>query len=293
MTETWIGTTSGLHLVGGERDLDGHEITALAPGEASLWAILDGSVVSRIANAGWEHMATVQRVRANCLLPLAESVLVGTGEAHLLRLQGAALEPLESFGAVDGRDDWYTPWGGPPDVRSLAADADGTIYANVHVGGIPRSRDGGDTWVPTIDIDADVHQVIVHGGAVFAATAHGLAVSDDGGDSWRFETEGLHATYCRAVAVTGDTLLLTVSTSHLGRQAAVYRRPLRGGTFERCTRGLPEWFDDNIDTYRLTATEGGAVFGTSDGRVFASDDEGGTWHEVAAGLARVTAVASA
>ena len=57
---------------------------------------------------------------------------------------------------TEGRDRWYTPWGGPPDTRSMTS-ADGKVYANVHVGGVVRSADAGRTWQPTaLDIDADV-----------------------------------------------------------------------------------------------------------------------------------------
>jgi hypothetical protein len=51
-------------------------------------------------------------------------------------------------------------------------------------------------------------------------------------------------------------------------------------------RRLPEWFDDNIDTYCLDALPDGsfAAFGTSDGRVYGSTDQGATWDERASGL---------
>src|SRR5207247_7541735 len=129
-----------------------------------------------------------------------------------------------------GRNDWTTPWGGPPDTRSLAADGN-ALYANVHVGGILRSTDAGTNWAPTIDVDADVHQVVAgfdDAGRVLAATAEGLAVSNDGGDTWAFETEGLGATYSRAAAVAGDVVLASASRGPRGDGAAVYRRPLEG-----------------------------------------------------------------
>jgi hypothetical protein len=201
-----------------------------------------------------------------------------------MRLVQGRLEPVAAFEVVEGREHWYTPWGGPPDTRSLSRDENGILYANVHVGGIVRSHDA-DSWKPTgIDIDADVHQVVARpgpSGAVLAATAYGLAVSEDDGATWSFETEGLHATYCRAVAVAGETILISASRGHRGQEAAVYRR--RNGAFERCREGLPEWFDDNIDTRCLAATDGAIAIGTTDGSVFISTDEGATWDQAAAG----------
>jgi len=64
------------------------------------------------------------------------------------------------------------------------------LLANVHVGGIPRSVDGGVTWQPTIDIDSDVHEVRAHPkrrGTVVAAAAVGLCTSSDGGATWTVE----------------------------------------------------------------------------------------------------------
>jgi len=47
----------------------------------------------------------------------------------------------------------------------------------VHVGGILRSQDHGESWQPTIEIGADVHQVTTGHGNVYAAGAGGLSVA--------------------------------------------------------------------------------------------------------------------
>jgi hypothetical protein len=219
---------------------------------------------------------------------------LGTSEAHLEYVEGSNTERVRAFDRIATRDDWYTPWGGPADVRSMSRGPDGVCYANVHVGGIVRSVDGG-TWTPTsLDIDSDVHQVLARPttpGLVFAATAIGLATSTDAGETWEIEDDGMHASYCRAVAIAGDTLLISASQSHTGRQAALYRRPLKGGTFERCREGLPEWFADNVDTHCLDARDDDAVLGTTDGKVFTSGDAGVTWTQQADGVGAVTCVA--
>jgi hypothetical protein len=221
---------------------------------------------------------------------------VGTAEAHLLEIakDGSTVEPVASFDEAEGRGTWYTPWGGPPDTRSLSRSSDGTVYVNVHVGGILRSQGG--TWAPTIDVDADVHQVLTPGNLLLAATAYGLAVSEDRGETWSFETEGLHAEYSRAVAVAGDWLLLSASTGPRGEQAAVYRRPLdapSGRPFERSRSGLPEWFNENINTRCLVARGATAVLGTSSGSLYLSQDAGASWELVTDGLPPITALALA
>src|SRR5438094_669920 len=195
---------------------------------------------------------------------------------------GEGLEPVEGFDAAPGRDGWYTPWGGPPDTRSITEDGD-TVYVNVHVGGILRSRDRGDTWEPTIDVDADVHKVWATRERVFAPCARGLAVSENQGDTWEMRTEGLHANYCRAVAVTGDTVLVSASDGPRGSRSAVYRGSAKAGALEPCS----DFFDRNIDSAWLDATDELAAFGTEDGRVFVSTDEGATWSEIASALPSV------
>jgi hypothetical protein len=293
MARVLVGTEDGLHAFGPDGSLAevhhrGQAVTALAPeGWVDVWAVLDGREVWRTVPRGWARVQALQDLRANCVADTRAGVLVGASEARLFRVVGERLEPVEAFDRVEGRSSWYTPWGGPPDVRSISEDED-TVYVNVHVGGIVRSVDGGVTWEPTLDIDLDVHRVwAMVGGGVLAACAEGLAVSEDKGRSWTVRAEGLHARYCRAVAVAGDTVLLSASEGPRGGRAALYRAPVDGGPFERCREGLPEWFVGNVDSPCLDALPELAAFGTEDGRVFASTDGGATWRSLASGLPRV------
>ncbi|HEV8372065.1 MAG TPA: hypothetical protein VGR68_02595 [Actinomycetota bacterium] len=293
MSTILVGTDDGLHTVGDGAAVafSGHAVGALAGGDGSVWAVVDGREVRGGQGAFPERPAVpAPGLRLNCLAVAGGTVVAGTAEAHLLRLEGRELRRVEPFDQTEGRDGWYTPWGGPPDVRSIAVGSDGALWVNVHVGGIPTSADGGLTWRPTIEVDADVHQVLVHPGdpaRVLAATARGLADSSDGGRSWRFLTEGLHAVYCRAVALAGDTVAVSCSTGPRGGHAALYRRPLDaepGTPFERCQDGLPEWFQGNLDTACVAAAASTVAFGTADGEVFASEDAGVSWARVADGL---------
>ncbi len=293
-----VGTAGGIWTdhSGDDLSMAGRRITAMARNGPAVWAIVDGSSLIRSRDgAEWAQVAALAEPRRTCLLPSSEQVLIGTEGAHVTRFSEGADEPLPEFDGVEGRQDWFTPWGGPPATRSMALDVDGGIYVNVHVGGIVKSASGGDTWHATgLNIRADAHQVIAHpvtGGLLAAAISGGMAVSDDGGDSWRVHAEGLHARYARAVAVAGETVLISASDGPRGGHAALYRRPLAGDEpFEKCVHGLPDWFETNIDTYTLDARDDLVVFGTDRGTVYASDDEGATWREIARGLPGVTSV---
>lgn len=254
-------------------------------GDAALTA--DGRVLWH-TDGEWKVLATAPGLL--CALDAPGGLLLGTEGAHLLRVGRDGLEPVSGFDRVAGRATWYTPWGGPPDVRSLTRTEDNVLLASVHVGGIPRSADGGRTWSPTIEVAADVHQVRSVPGTidlVVAAAAVGCCVSRDAGSTWSVWTEGLHAHYCRAVAVSGDLVLMSASEGPRGRRCAVYRASLSGGgAFERVT----DWIAGNVDAHALDALEGTVVYGTRDGTVWRSDDYGAIWYVVADGLAPVTSV---
>jgi len=238
--------------------------------------------------AGWYEIGQAHGLR--CAVDAPGGLVVGTEGAHLLRLGPTGLTRIEAFETMEGRDDWYTPWGGPPEVRSLACTADNVLLANVHVGGIARSDDSGRTWKPTMDIHFDVHQVRSiwgRGDLVVAAAAVGLCISRDGGVTWRVSAEGLDHTYCRAVAVPDEAILVSASEGPRGKQSAVYRTSIHGDTpFERVT----DWMVGNVDTAALDGFGTQAAFGTASGEVWQSSDSGATWSRTHHGLAPVTSL---
>ncbi len=269
----------------------GRPVQALAGTAADLWAIVDATEVWRRQDDRWDHQTTVaEGLRANCLLPQADRLLIGTSEAHLLAWDGAALVRDAAFDEVEGRREWHTPWGGPPDVRSLAHLPDGTVLANVHVGGIVRG--GAGPWAPTLDIRADVHQVIAPAppgspDLALAATAWGPAVSRDGGRSWEFDTAGLPTTYQRSVALAAGFQLAGIADGSGGGHVALYRKELGSADpFVKCEPGLPEWFPGHIDTFALVARDETVVAADPDGSLYGSEDAGATWNRLAAGLPR-------
>lgn len=284
-----IGTTTGAYALEDRATalIEGTRINHIARDSDSWWAV-DGK--GRVHRNG-EHVATMPDGSVPlCLQPTAETVWVGADKARLFGIENSAIEEDSFFADAPGRSEWHTPWGGPPDVRSMTLDADHTLYVNVHVGGILRYDNTG--VVPTLDISADVHQVVAHPtsrGAVFAATAHGLAQTQNGHD-FDFRTEGLHARYCRAVAVLEDLVVLSASTGPSTSRGRLYRSALWEGSFEPIHRGLPEWFEGNLDTHCVVAHESGLYAGMGDS-VWVSTDLGDNWEIAAGGLPRVTCLA--
>ncbi len=137
------------------KTLTGRNVTHLhlSP-SGGLFAVLDGKEVWQGPNTddpngdGWIKVGVISQESANCLYALDGYVLVGTDAARLecIDLSGqAGSQIVAGFDEIDGRDEWFTPWGGSPDVRAFAGSGD-HIYADIHVGWVCRSDDGGQTW---------------------------------------------------------------------------------------------------------------------------------------------------
>ena len=304
LAATW---SDGVFVFTGEtrgQELPGQSVKALvADPSGDTLAIVDRHSLCRRSREGeWSTIAGTQLDLA-CLVVVGSLVYAGTDDARIVRIgEHGSVDFVAGFDAVPGREQWYAGAAlidgqllGPPlGIRSMAATSDGAVLlANVHVGGIPRSTDGGVTWQPTIDIDSDVHEVCthpVHPEIVVAAAATGLCVSRDGGATWTVEQEGLHATYCSAVAFSDDDILVAASTDHFALEGAVYRRALGvDGPLERVA-GLPEWFDGIVDTGCI-ATNGSAVaVADKGGNLYVSAGGGGTWLRRGSGLPAISSL---
>jgi hypothetical protein len=293
MTTITLATKTGLRVIGdagAAEPLDGAALTAraLTGDGVDLWAITDGHALVRIRDGVMTHVADVDAA-GTCVLADGERVWIGTEEAHLYCFVDGGAHKVDAFDAAPSRQAWHTPWGGPPDTRSLAAHNE-LVYVNVHVGGILVTDDGGATWRPTLDLDVDVHQVSVDdANNVWAATgARGLGRSDDGGRSWTFYDRGLHGTYLRCAVPVGDAVLVTASSGPHRHDGAVYR--FDGSGFTPCNGALPARFDGNLDTGSLAANGDTVVLAGVDGRCYVSEDAGITWTVAAGDLPPVAAV---
>jgi hypothetical protein len=291
LAATW---SDGLFVFAGEtrrQELAGHAMRALAPDQnGGALAIVDGhSLCRRTCEGAWSTIATSQLDLA-CLAVVGDVTYLGTDDARVLRVgANGTIDPLGGFDAVSGRDTWYAGSAlvngqlvGPPlGVRSMTATSDGAaLLANVHVGGIPRSTDGGVTWQPTIDVDSDVHEVCahpVHPGTVIAAAAIGLCISRDGGATWTVEQEGLQASYCSAVAFSAEDILVAASTDHFAARGAVYRRPTDGKSPLQPVGGLPRWLEGIVDTGCIATLGSALAVADNAGNLYASADAGHSW----------------
>ncbi|HEX5106926.1 MAG TPA: hypothetical protein VFV95_00705 [Vicinamibacterales bacterium] len=296
---TW---RDGLFVLAGKtvhHELPNQPVKGLAlDGDRGVLAIVNGrSLRRRAPNGVWNAVATTELDLA-CCVAVDDVIYVGTDDARVLRVDAdGRLEQLRGFDSVAGRDTWYAGSAvingqrvGPPlGIRSLTSTSDGMVLlANVHVGGIPRSTDGGATWQPTIAVESDVHEVRAHPirpGVVMAAAAIGLCSSRDGGMTWEVEQEGLHATYCSAVAFAGDDVLVSASVDHFAAAGAIYRRRVDShDSLVAVGSGLPAWTDGIVDTGCIATNGSAAALADRGGNLYVSADSGHSWSRRASEL---------
>jgi hypothetical protein len=279
-------------------------VRGLAPdGRGGALAIVGAHSLCRRKSKGeWVTVATSE-FELSCCMAVGDTIYVGTDDARMLRLNGGVLNPIESFNNVAGRESWFAGSAivngqrlGPPlGIRSVAANCDGSVlFANVHVGGIPRSTDGGRTWQPTIDINSDVHEVRAHltdPDTVVAASAIGLCLSRDGGATWTIDSKGLHALHCSAVALLGDEIFVSASTDPFAAQGGIYRRSVKAdAALTAVDGGLPLWMEGIVDTGCMAASGSSIAVIDRGGNVYGSGDFGGRWSCWATGLPTASGV---
>ena len=179
-TEDGVRTPEAL----GVSELGGHSVSALAAagGTSGRWWTRRRSGAAA-TGSGPRWPPTRPGCAACCPGTAARSrerprrTWSGSAPARWSRSTASSGRPAAATG--------FTPWGGHPAVRTIAAGAEGELYVNVHVGGILRSDDDGASWRPTIDIRSDVHEVLAVPGAPRpCAGGHRrrqAATSEDGG----------------------------------------------------------------------------------------------------------------
>jgi hypothetical protein len=301
MAEVLVATDSGCRVFchAGEPalELEGRSIGPLAAeAGGSCVAVVDQREIWRRSRGrNWSKLATAD-IALQSILSAGDHIFCGgMEEATVLRVTKAGeMERLKGFDDVPGRSEWFA--GGPPlGVRSLAATLEGkALLAAVHVGGMPRSEDGGKTWAPTIPVLFDVHEVRAHPSLpnfVAAATTVGLCVSRDGGKRWDVIAKGLEITNSFAVAVLESEVLFSIQDGPFAKKSEIWRWPIAGGELQPVRNGLPEWLDGKVDTAQMSFGEGRTALCDGGGNLWLSDGQSSGWKRIADGLGYAWGVA--
>jgi photosystem II stability/assembly factor-like uncharacterized protein len=240
-------------------------LTLFAGARDGLWRSADwGGSWSRVVaepGAGAAPLESLGAARA--LLPLGPQVWLG-GEGGLYL--------SDDFGVT-----WKRLFPGA-EVNALMTSrypqADPTVFLGTPRG-LLRSVDGGATFRPTL-ITSPVTRIEWPGPALVAATSQGVAISEDGADSFRGRGEGLPESAVEAMAVSSffgvDPVLFA------GGAFGVYRSSDAGRTWKPTRHRAGAVSDLQwLGPFLYAAGEGG---------VQRSDDVGDTWVPLSEGLDR-------
>jgi photosystem II stability/assembly factor-like uncharacterized protein len=225
---------------------------------------------------------------------------VGSEPAALFRSDdsGASWAECKSFREVPESSNWgfHAPTR-DSHIRDLVVSPgdDNLLYAGIEVGGVVRSRDGGNNWQQLPGLDDDIH--CLHLGndrpqRVYAATASAPFRSDDGGDNWELINSGLQRRYTLHIAAApddSDLVLVTVS-ENARRKAPQFCRSTNGGRTWSLVEGLGEGeeADAMVVAFDWDAKSPSHVYaGTDGGKLYHSGDGGETWEELPVSLSSV------
>jgi len=295
MTTILVATDSGCRVFSesGEDkiELAGRRFGGLAPDVdgASIAIVDEKEVWRRFVDGRWCKVVDVDMELQSILAGRAAIFCGGMSDAAIVRISpGSAPVRLKSFDTVPGRREWFA--GGPPlGVRAITETTDGsTLLAAVHVGGIPRSDDGGETWTPTIPVLFDVHEIRSHPrlpNLIAAAAAVGLCVSRDSGRNWIVFDQGLdELKTALALAFLNDEVLFSVQESPFATRSKVWRWRIGEVQLETVREGLPEWLDGKVDTNQIACGNGGGAIIDGGGNLWHSDSGSHRWRRIATGL---------
>ncbi|MBT5714948.1 DUF1573 domain-containing protein, partial [Candidatus Poribacteria bacterium] len=163
--------------------------------------------------------------------------------------------------------------GGPTQESLATVDADVFVAGGA---GIYRSTDNGESWTTSHEgiHHAVIHDLLWHGGALYAATEAGVAYSADDGVTW-VQGGGISVPGINAIAADGSVLYAAARGWPNGE--AVIKSTDDGASWTPVSPA-----DETI--YRVVA-HGGYVFAASRGAgVFRTSDGGTTWIGVNNGL---------
>ncbi len=205
---------------------------------------------------------------------------------------------------------------------AVSAEDQSHILVAFEIGGLVRSRDGGETWescnhdllemtkqthlksaiVSDQEIEGmmDSHALALspgHPDAVWLANRMGLFRSDDGGGHWAEFGIGRFSplTYARDVMVSrhqADRIYAALSVAAVCDEGSLYRSDDFGETWRRFDHGV------EIDSTLMAVAEGAAspdrvYCAARHGKVYGTEDGGDTWrsHQLPDGVQGVYAIA--
>lgn len=158
------------------------------------------------------------------------------------------------------------------DIRAVALDKNGILYAGIWGGGVLKSADGGSSWnqAGKLPANAAVHSLaITASGEIYAGTfGYGLLRSQNHGDSWQKMDVGYDHIWTLEADANGT----------------LYAGTYGGGLYVSADNGTTWKKKDGLSSgyvYSINATGNGQVYlSTWNSGVYMSDNSGGSWMQM-------------
>ena len=309
--------------------LDGPHISSMLiePVRGGVYAGVHGGGVFYSGDGGttWEERSEGIRVKHVFSLGYAiengQPVIIAGTEpvsAFKSRDEGRSWEECPNLRDMEGKEKWMFPM--PPHIahaKVITVDPRDpkTFYVGVEQGGLFKTLDGGNSWreldgysKPEDLAYRDIHQIVLrpnHPDEVFLTSGNGLYRSRDGGENWEQLTQRgkFRLGYPdKLIFSPQDDRTMYICGSHDNpgtwitlhtANATVMKSTDLGESWQIVGKGLPEPMTANLEAMCLyTAPNGFKLFGgTTDGKVYYSDDGAENWRLIAGELAPVSKVA--
>ena len=216
------------------------------------------------------------------------------------------------------RPEWTPGFGGKAIHTVLPHPTDpNRVIVAMSTGGVYRTEDGGASWVASNtgikayfmpdeypEFGQCVHKMARNPEApeqVFLQNHHGVYRSDDGGRSWSSIAEGLPSDFGfpmvthphRTGVAYNFPLVADGERIPPDGQCTVYRTEDAGKSWTGLSDGLPSGFYATVLRDAMCADDAdpaGIYFGTRNGEVYASADEGESWRQIVAHLPDVMCI---
>jgi photosystem II stability/assembly factor-like uncharacterized protein len=242
-------------------------------------------------------------------------IYAGTEPPSLFRSEdyGLSWRELPAMKSVPNTDQWRFPMKpNIPHTKTMAFDPRNpkVIYVGVEQGALLKTTDGGETWreleaysTPDDPYYKDIHQLVLQPSEpdeLYMTSGPGLYHSTDGGETFEHLTDhGFRIGYPDQMLLSPlDPKVIFMAGSaenpgtwrnshHAG--STVVRSRNGGRDWEISNKGLPESMQGNIEAMSMAISPTGfSIFaGTTEGKVYCTEDGAESWVEIATGLAPI------
>ncbi len=244
-----------------------------------------------------------------------DTLYCGTAPAALFESKDAG----ETWSLMRGlwdhphRPQWTPGFGGLAVHTILTGDDPNILKIAISTGGVYQSDDGGDSWNATNtgvkayflpdqypEFGQCVHKIVRHPQkpeTLFLQNHHGVYRSRDAGNSWHEIETGLPSNFGFGITATatGDVFIIPLESDGVrftcDGKLRVYRSRDEGDSWEATANGLPqENAFEVVLRDALTSNGDNVYFGTKNGKLFGTDDLGGSWELIQHSLPEIYCV---